>query len=122
MRRPRLASLKPRLARTDLRTAPPAPKRADDELQTPQYRAWRDQVVRRAGGQCEWIEDDGSRCPKSEATGDRMFADHTKERRDGGALLDTSNGRCLCGRHHTLKTAAARATRLAAPPAAGGTG
>ena len=120
-RRPRLASLTPRLARIDLRTAPPAPKRADDELQTAEHRQWRATVLARAGYQCEWIKDDGIRCMRSAAHGDRMIADHVEERADGGARLDLSNGQCLCVQHNTLKGIRARAARLAAPPA-GGTG
>ena len=37
-----------------------------------------------------------------------MFADHIVERKDGGADLDPRNGQCLCGRHHTMKTAQTR--------------
>ena len=39
----------------------------------------------------------------------RTFADHIRERKDGGDPLDPANGQCLCGQHHTLKTVAARA-------------
>jgi hypothetical protein len=113
MRRPRVATLAPRIARLDLRTAPPAAKRADAELLTPEHRAWRAIVLARAGHQCEWIKDDGLRCQRSEATGDRMFADHIVERSDGGAPLDPANGQCLCGHHHKLKTDATRRARYA---------
>lgn len=123
MRRSRVATLRPRIATLDLRTAPPAPKRADEELLTPDHRRWRAIVIARAGRRCEWIDDNGFRCEKSEANGDRMFADHIKERRDGGAPFDPNNGRCLCGQHHTIKTNAERAARLAAPlPSAAGEG
>jgi 5-methylcytosine-specific restriction protein A len=40
-----------------------------------------------------------------------MMADHIIERADGGALLDTGNGQCLCTRHNTLKGNLARAAR-----------
>jgi len=113
MKRSRLARLTPSIARLDLRTAPSAPKRADVELLTPEHRAWRAKVIAGAGGRCEWIGN-GMRCEKSTASGDRLFADHIKERADGGALYDPYNGQCLCSSHHVLKTNAERAKRLSA--------
>jgi 5-methylcytosine-specific restriction enzyme A len=87
-----------------------APKTVDRELSTPEHKAWRLIVCRRAGWRCEWIEQ-GLRCPKSAANGDRMTADHIVERRDGGALHDPANGQCLCVAHNTAKGIAARAAR-----------
>jgi 5-methylcytosine-specific restriction enzyme A len=93
------------------------PKRVDRFYLSLDYRQWRDAVIAKAGGRCEAIEDCStaspncsSRCTKA-APFHRMFADHIKERRDGGDPLDPNNGQCLCGRHHTLKTARARAER-----------
>jgi hypothetical protein len=40
-----------------------------------------------------------------------MFADHIVELNDGGAPFDVANGQCLCGAHHTAKTADARGAR-----------
>lgn len=102
--------LRPSVARMDVRTAKPAPKVADPELLTPDHRAWREAVIRRAGYRCEAIEV-GVRCTVGRPA--RLFADHIVERKDGGAPLDPKNGQCLCGRHHTLKTAKARADRMA---------
>ncbi|MDE1914729.1 MAG: HNH endonuclease [Sphingomonadales bacterium] len=85
------------------------PKRAASIYQTPEYRAWREAVIARAGRQCEAVER-GLRCTKAEPH-HRMFADHRVELRDGGAEFDPSNGQCLCGAHHTAKTAKARADR-----------
>lgn len=100
----------PQFRQVDLRIAMPAAKKADAELLTPEHRAWRDQVLQRAGHRCEAI--DGSRrCYVSAPS--RLFADHIVERKDGGAALDVANGQCLCGKHHTLKTAAARSERMA---------
>lgn len=101
--------LKPALRTLDTRTARPPEKRADPELLTPEHRAWRAEVLRRAGYRCEAV-DDGRRCRVSAPS--RLFADHIRERKDGGAPLDPANGQCLCGRHHTLKTAGARAERM----------
>jgi 5-methylcytosine-specific restriction protein A len=95
-RAPRLAHRAP--------TLKPRPKAADAELQTAEYRAWRNGVFKRAGGRCQVPG-----CGRSEP---RMFADHVIERRDGGALLDPANGMLMCGSHHSLKTAAKRAERM----------
>ncbi|HEV7251689.1 MAG TPA: HNH endonuclease [Mesorhizobium sp.] len=103
-------TLRPSIAAIDLRLAAPAPKKADPELKTPEHRAWRAEVLRRAGNRCEAVED-GRRCPVSAPV--RLFADHIEERKDGGAHLDPANGQCLCGHHHTLKTNRARAERMA---------
>lgn len=93
----------------DSRTAPPPDKSVDAELKGPEYERWRLVVVTRAGYRCQWIED-GQRCTVSAPS--RLFADHITERRDGGDVLDMDNGQCLCGRHHSLKTARERAYRM----------
>lgn len=90
-------------------TVKPPPKQADAELLTQEHRAWRAQVLRNAGYRCQWVKN-GRRCSKA-APDHRMFADHIKERTDGGDPLDPVNGQCLCGSHHTRKTMAARAAR-----------
>lgn len=99
----RISTLAPRLKILDTRTARPAPKRADAELLTAAHRGWADEVKKRAGFRCE---DCG-------ATGVKLYADHVKERRDGGAPLDPTNGRCRCGSCHGRKTARERAARMA---------
>jgi hypothetical protein len=99
-----------RLAAADSRKLKPPPKTADPHYQSPEHIAWRNEVIRRAGGRCEAI-DAGRRCERRRPQ-HRMFADHIVEKRDGGDLLDPANGRCLCGSHHTTKTLAARAQRL----------
>ncbi|WP_245445631.1 HNH endonuclease signature motif containing protein [Metarhizobium album] len=58
----------------------------------------------------------GRRCEECGRTDTRIFGDHIVEVRDGGALLDPANVRCLCGSCHTRKTAAARAKRMVARP------
>jgi len=89
----------------DLRRAAPPDKTADPWYHTPEHRAWRAAVIGRAGGRCEWPG-----CDRAER---RMFADHIGELKDGGAALDLRNGQCLCGAHHSLKTAQVRAARTA---------
>jgi 5-methylcytosine-specific restriction enzyme A len=102
-----LAPLVPRSS--GFSVTPPA-KQADPGLLTEQHKQWREQVLRSAGYRCEWI-DNGIRCAKA-APKHRMFADHIEERQDGGAPYDPANGQCLCGSHHTIKTARARTARL----------
>jgi hypothetical protein len=102
--------LKPRLATFDSRRVKPPPKTADEYLLTPEHRAWRASVIANAGSRCEAI-DDGTRCPKAEPY-HRMFADHIVERSDDGDRLDPANGQCLCGAHHTIKTARERSKRM----------
>lgn len=87
-------------------------KVADAELLTPEHRAWRAAVLKRAGYRCEWIEA-GKRCTKAAPT-DRLIADHVIERKDSGAPLDPVNGQCLCVQHNTLKATRARARRMGA--------
>jgi len=82
----------------------------DPHYLSDEHKAWREQVLRNAGSRCEWIEND-QRCTKA-APHHRMFADHIKERQDGGDPLDPANGQCLCGAHHTRKSAHARAQRM----------
>jgi 5-methylcytosine-specific restriction protein A len=87
------------------------PKKADDLYRSPEHRAWREIVVSRARWQCEAI-DVGQRCWKAEPA-HRLFADHIIEVSDGGPCFDPTNGQCLCGHHHRLKTARAQAARAA---------
>jgi len=95
----------------DARTVAPAAKVADRHYQTPEHRAWRAEVIRRSGGQCQ-----DPACKASDrGRGGRLFADHVRELRDGGAPLDPANGVALCGACHTRKTNAARARRMAQP-------
>ena len=85
------------------------PKAAASIYHTEEFRQWRDIVITRAGGRCEQVVS-GIRCAKAQPL-NRMFADHIVELKDGGAPFDPANGQCLCGGHHTAKTAQARAHR-----------
>lgn len=105
----RLQTIGSRIEAIDTRRVRPPPKLADPHYLTPEHRAWSEQVIRRAGGRCEVVVN-GLRCRKARPR-HRMFADHIVERRDGGAPFDPANGQCLCGAHHSAKTAAARAAR-----------
>jgi 5-methylcytosine-specific restriction protein A len=107
-----LRTSRPRLTPHDTRTAKPRSKQADAELLTPEHRAWRLDVCRRAGWRCEWIED-GKRCEASKDRGDMIVADHIVERADGGAFYDTANGQALCNSHNVFKGNQARRYRAA---------
>jgi len=106
----RLATVGMRIGSFDARRVKPPPKVAKDIYHTTEYTTWRETVITRAGGRCEAI-DNGKRCWKGQRHGHRVFADHKVELTDGGAPFDPANGECLCGSHHTLKTARARADR-----------
>lgn len=97
----KLGTLGQRVTPSDLRLVQPAAKQPAAHYQTPEHAAWRKEVLRRGGAQCQ-------RCGRS---GTRLFADHITELRDGGAPLDARNGQALCGACHTQKTAAARQSR-----------
>ena len=104
-----LPTIKSRLQTVNFQTVACMPKTAAAIYQTAEYRQWREAVIARAGRRCEAV-DGGKRCWKAEPR-NRMFADHKREIRDGGAPFDLDNGQCLCGSHHTAKTAQARAAR-----------
>jgi hypothetical protein len=110
-----MRKLAPAIRTFEHRRIKPEAKTVDPFYLTPEYQAWREKVISKAGGRCEAVERD-ARCRKAQPR-HRMFADHIKEVRDGGARFDPTNGQCLCGRHHTLKTTEARAARLASPSA-----
>lgn len=106
----KLQTLRPRLAALGGRSVAPPPKTVDPLYVSPEYRAWREAVIARAGRRCERLDERGRRCWKAEPRA-RMFADHVVEVKDGGARFDVANGMCLCGAHHSAKTALARAAR-----------
>ena len=83
----------------------PPPKEVNAHYQSPEHKAWRLAVMRRAGWKCQH-PGCGRGSPQH-----RLFADHIIELKDGGAPLDPANGQALCGEHHTSKTVQARAAR-----------
>jgi hypothetical protein len=111
----RLRSLPSLVRATDLRLVRPpprdkAPNYRNPIYNTPEFAAWRKQVVARAGARCEATDLHGNRCPKAYPK-HRVYADHIVELRDGGQPFDLMNGQCLCARHHELKTHQARIDR-----------
>jgi 5-methylcytosine-specific restriction protein A len=106
---PKLRTLAPLVRTLSTRTARLPQKVKEPIYDSPEFRAWRGQVVARAGGRCEAIED-GRRCGKAWPE-HRVYADHIHELRDGGAAFDLRNGMCLCASHHEAKTHVARVER-----------
>jgi len=105
----KLTMLKPRVATLDTRIAQPPPKVAEAWYLTPEHKAWAAEVIRRSGNRCQ-----DPTCRARHYPGQRLFADHIKERRDRPDLaLDPSNGQALCGSAHTRKTNVERAKRMA---------
>jgi 5-methylcytosine-specific restriction protein A len=96
-----LANVKGRLSVLDLRSAKPAPKTADSFYLSA---AWR-------GLLAHLIKVRGRRCEDCGREGVRIFGDHIKELKDGGAPLDENNVRLRCGSCHGKKTVAERAQR-----------
>lgn len=94
----RLRSAAPQRLRTP-------PKEADPQYRDPRHAEWAREVVRRAGGRCQWPG-----CTKA-APAHRMVADHIVELKDGGARFDPANGQCLCVEHNTKKGVEARTAR-----------
>lgn len=102
-----------RVSAADTRRVHPPAKQPDKVLLTPEHHRFRQIVCDRAGWRCEWTEN-GVRCTRSRANGDRMIADHVIERADGGHPFDPDNGQCLCVQHNTAKGVRARAARHSA--------
>lgn len=110
MMAPRLRTLPSRLGALEPRVRPAA-KVSDPHYQTAEHRAWAAAVIQRAGGQCQALD-----CQTIDrGRGQRLFADHIVELKDGGAPTAMGNGQALCGRCHGRKTAAEQARRLARP-------
>jgi 5-methylcytosine-specific restriction enzyme A len=103
--------LGPTVRTLDTRTVKLPPKQLDPVYNTPEFKAWARQVVARAGHRCEAVDQHGHRCSRA-APEHRIYADHVRELRDGGSLLDLANGQALCRSHHEFKTIAARTRRL----------
>jgi 5-methylcytosine-specific restriction enzyme A len=71
------------------------------------WRALMEGIIKQRGRRCEDTDHDLSR-PR---TGIRIFGDHIRELKDGGAPLDQNNILLRCGACHTRKTAASRGDR-----------
>ena len=97
----RIGSMGPRLK--------PPPKRAEPFYQSREWKALVRELRAVRGAWCE-------RCGSTKG----LVADHIVERKDGGADLDPANIELLCGKHHSAKTARARALRARGQAPQGG--
>jgi len=100
--RPRLPTLRPRLSTLPPRLAAP-PKKVDSFYLSPEWRSLMARLLAERGRRCE-------ECGRVNC---RIYGDHVRELQDGGAPLDPSNVKLLCGACHTTKTSRARAERMA---------
>ncbi len=83
------------------------PKKAAPFYLSPEWRALMDGIIRIRGRRCE----DPLHDPTRPRICRRIFGDHIRELKDGGAPLDQHNIMLRCGSCHTRKTAAERARR-----------
>jgi 5-methylcytosine-specific restriction protein A len=99
---PRLKIAPPRIATVRSSRVPVPPKTVAQHYTTTALKAWSAAALRRAGYKCE-------KCSRSDG---RLYADHKRELRDGGAALDLGNAQILCAVCHQKKTARARSERM----------
>src|SRR4051794_39894376 len=88
-----------RVAILDTRRVKPPPKIADQFYLSREWRALMDQIINDRGRTCQDPD-----CPKPHPPISRVFGDHIKELKDGGATLDPANVLLRCGAAHTRKT------------------
>jgi 5-methylcytosine-specific restriction protein A len=94
----------PRLSARDTRTVAPRRSNADPTFYlTAEWRALMARLITQRGRRCE-------ACGRVDC---RIYGDHVRELKDGGAPLDEANVMLLCGSCHSTKTVAARARRMA---------
>ena len=105
----RLGVLGPRIAAGEYRTIKPPPKVVAPFYSSPEWRALMAKILRARGRKCEDTEHD----PSKPRMGVRIFGDHIKEIRDGGAPLDPANVMLRCAPCHMAKTARERGKRAA---------
>lgn len=98
----KLKCLPSKLGAIGSRVQAPSKKVTDPHYGTQAHKDWAAEVIRRAGYQCE-------ECGAKDV---RLYADHVKEIRDGGAPLDPANGCARCARCHGRKTADERKKRF----------
>lgn len=84
-----------------------AAKRVDPFYVSTEWRALMDAIKRQRGNRCE----DPEHRPEHPRSGVRIYGDHVKERKDGGAPLDPRNIMLKCPPCHQRKTAVERARR-----------
>lgn len=81
-------------------------KRADSFYLSPEWRAFRDQLVKERGWRCE-----DTACQTPHGSWKQIYGDHIIEITDGGEKLDRSNVLLRCGACHGRKTRDEKARR-----------
>jgi 5-methylcytosine-specific restriction enzyme A len=102
----------PRIATRDTRAVKQLPKQVDGFYLSTEWRNLVASLTAERGRRCE-------QCGRTGEGGERVriFGDHVRELRDGGALFDPLNVKLLCGACHATKTLAERGKRMAERPA-----
>jgi len=104
---PRIKTAPPRLTAADTRRVKPPAKTADPFYLSREWRALMARIIATRGRRCQ---DQHHRGPHDPAA--RIYGDHIRELRDGGAPLDERNVMLRCASCHTRKTMEARAGRV----------
>lgn len=82
-------------------------KRADAFYVSPEWRAFRNALIKERGWRCE-----DPHCETPRGPWKQIYGDHIVELRDGGAPLDRHNVLLRCGKCHGRKTTGARMARV----------
>ena len=107
-----LRQIKPPFPIAKVEIARPIEREGNPLYTSPEWRSLVDKLIKKRGRICQGEKHKGNR----DLTGRRVFGDHVKELRDGGAPLDPDNVELLCGSCHTAKTNRVRAARMRAIP------
>lgn len=83
-------------------------KTANPFYASPEWRALTEAIIKQRDRECE----DPAHDVLQPRSGRRIYGDHIRELKDGGAPLDARNIMLRCGSCHTRKTAAVRAGRF----------
>ena len=103
-----LKTLKPRLGLANTFAVKPAPKRADPFYLSKEWRDLMQWLLAIRGRRCE-----DPNCATPRGPWSRIYGDHIKELKDGGAPLDPENVLLRCATCHGAKTARERGRRAA---------
>lgn len=105
----RLTTRVARLAIQDTRSIRAPPTTTNPFYRSPEWTTLMSRLIRQRGRACE----ECGRTQEEDGRPVRIYGDHIRELRDGGAPLDPANIRLLDANCHNKKTAAERAKRLA---------
>jgi 5-methylcytosine-specific restriction enzyme A len=104
----KIPTLRPMFVTLDTRVAKPPSKQVDPFYQTPEWREFAARILNERGRYCE-----DPLCTDRDCSNRRIYPDHIKELKDGGAPLDPANILLRCPSCHTRKTIEERAKRTA---------